>query len=312
MEGLADATRRKYSILERSSSPVASKCPQQRETILPELSVDGVHIHYEEYGAGQPILLFNELAADLCGWEAQVRHFARSYRVITFNYRGYPPSSVPAEVSAYAHEILVADTRALLGRIDGGKAYLVGHGTGGNLALSLSLSAPERIKGLVLAGSGAGSGNFDWKKNSLSLSEKIRTEGIVALSQSVASAPQRQPFAEKDPLGWRDFIRKIDAFDADGLANLVACGIALRPTFLDLAPEIAGLRIPVLVVLGDRDYPAFEPSLLVARTAPYAGLSVIPYCGHSIVMEEAAEFNRIVGDFLARVDQGRWAGWRPQ
>ena len=48
---------------------------------MPELSVDGVHIHYEEYGAGQPILLFNELAADLCGWEAQVRHFARSYRV---------------------------------------------------------------------------------------------------------------------------------------------------------------------------------------------------------------------------------------
>ena len=224
--------------------------------------------------------------------------------MITFNYRGYPPSSVPADGSAYAHEILVADALALLGQIDGGRAYLVGHGTGGNLALSLALSAPERIKGLVLAGSGAGRGDSDWKKNSLSLSEKIRAEGIAALSQSVASAPQRQPFADKDPLGWRDFIGKIDAFDADGLANLVACGIALRPTFLDLAPEIAGLRIPVLVVFGDRDYPAFEPSLLVARTAPYAGLSVIPYCGHSIIMEEAAEFNRIVVDFLARVRPG--------
>lgn len=284
----------------------------ERRKHLPEISVDGVRIHYEEHGAGQPILLFNELAADMRGWEAQVRHFARSYRLITFNYRGYPPSSVPTDVSAYAHEILVADALALLAGLDVDQAYLVGHGTGGNLALGAALAAPERVKGLVLAGSGAGSGDPDWQKKSLSFSGKISSEGAAALTESVTSAPQRQPFLDKDPLGWRGLIGNTKAFDAQGLANFVANGIAMRPSFLDLEAEITRFEKPVLVAVGDRDYPAFEPSLLVARTAPFAGLSVVPYCGHSIIMEEAAEFNRLLQDFLTRVDQGRWAGWSAQ
>lgn len=279
---------------------------------MPKISAGDVQIHYEEYGSGQPILLFHELAADVGGWGAQVRHFARSYRLIAFNYRGYPPSSVPTDVAAYAHENLVADALALLSALDIDQAYLVGHGTGGNIALALALSAPERVKGLVIAGSGAGSGDPDWRKKSQSFSEKIRTEGVSALVESVVSASQRQPFREKDPLGWRDFVEKMKALDAEGLANLVAKGIAMRPTFADLTTEIARLEKPVLVVVGDRDYPAFEPSLLVARTAPHAGLAVIPYCGHSIVMEEPAALNQLIEDFLARVEQGRWAGWSAQ
>ncbi|MGV6874216.1 alpha/beta fold hydrolase [Pseudochelatococcus sp. B33] len=276
---------------------------------MPEVSVDGVQIHYEEHGSGQPVLLFNELAADKCGWDAQVRHFARSHRLIAFNYRGYPPSSVPADIAAYAHETLVGDALALLDALGIGEAYLVGHGTGGNIALALALAAPERVRGLVLAGSGAGTGDPDWQAKSLAFSAAIRRGGVAALAESVAAAPQRRPFADKDPKGWQDLLRGIADFDAEGVANLVANGIAMRPTFADQAGEIAELEKPVLVTVGDRDHPAFEPSLLVARTAPYAGLAVLPFCGHSIVMEEADAFNRLLGDFFSRVEQGRWAGW---
>lgn len=276
---------------------------------MPEISVDGVRLHYEEHGEGEAILLFNELAADRRSWDAQVHRFARSHRLIAFNYRGYPPSSVPDDVAAYAHETLVGDALALLDALGVHRAFLVGHGTGGNIALGVALAAPGRVKGLVLAGSGAGSGDPDWREKSLALAAKIEAGGGAALAASVVSAPQRQPFADKDPLGWRGLIAGMDAFDAGGLSRLVTNGIALRPTFADLEQDIGGLDMPVLVVVGDRDHPAFEPSLLVARTARYAGLSVIPYCGHSIVMEEADAFNRVLADFLARVCHGRWAGW---
>lgn len=276
---------------------------------MPEISVDGARLHYEEYGKGQPILFFNELAADQRSWEGQLHRFARSHRLITFNYRGCPPSSVPEDPAAYSHETLVNDALALLDALGIDQALLAGHGTGGNIALGVALAAPGRVKALVLAGSGAGSGDPDWQEKSFALARKIETEGVAALADSVVSAPQRQPFADKDPLGWGRLIAGIDAFDAGGLSRLVANGIALRPTIADLSRDIAGLEMPVLVVVGDRDYPAFEPSLLVARTARYAGLSVIPYCGHSIVMEEVDEFNRVLADFLARIDQGRWAGW---
>ena len=42
------------------------------------------------------------------------------------------------------------------------------------------------------------------------------------------------------------------------------------------------------------------------RTIPSAALVVIPNCGHAINIEEPDEFNRMVGDFLAQVESGRW------
>jgi hypothetical protein len=42
------------------------------------------------------------------------------------------------------------------------------------------------------------------------------------------------------------------------------------------------------------------------RSIPSAALAVMPNCGHAINLEEPDTYNRIVGDFLAQVDSGRW------
>ena len=68
--------------------------------------------------------------------------------------------------------------------------------------------------------------------------------------------------------------------------------------------------MPLLVMVGDQDTPAFEPSLFVHRTAVHAGLSVFPVTGHTLPIEEPDLFNRVAAEFLAAVDGGRWGGWR--
>ncbi|MEE9266170.1 MAG: alpha/beta fold hydrolase, partial [Gammaproteobacteria bacterium] len=65
---------------------------------------DGVELYCEEAGEGVPMLFVHEFAGDLRSFEPQMRHFARRYRCIAFNARGYPPSEVPEAVSSYSQE----------------------------------------------------------------------------------------------------------------------------------------------------------------------------------------------------------------
>ena len=88
---------------------------------------DGVNLYYEETGSGTPVIFVHEFAGDFSSWELQVRHFCKRYRVITYNARGYPPSGVPRDVSAYSQNRAVADIKSVLDhlRIDrahGGRA----------------------------------------------------------------------------------------------------------------------------------------------------------------------------------------------
>ncbi len=76
--------------------------------------VNGIELYYEETGSGYPLIFCHEFAGDLRSWEPQVRHFSRRYRVITYNARGYPPSDVPNDVSAYSQMQAVEDIVGLM------------------------------------------------------------------------------------------------------------------------------------------------------------------------------------------------------
>jgi pimeloyl-ACP methyl ester carboxylesterase len=79
-----------------------------------------------------------------------------------------------------------------------------------------------------------------------------------------------------------------------------------RPSLYDLVDQMKTLTIPTLVLTGDEDWPCLAPGILMKQTIPAAALSVMPNCGHAINLEDPDGFNRIVSDFLAQVDAGRW------
>lgn len=104
-----------------------------------------------------PLLFVHEFSNDMRGWEAQVRYFSRSYRCITFNARGYPPSDVPERDDAYGHEHAVADIGAILDHLEIDSAFIVGLSMGATGALQFMLANPGRVRGLVFASGGSGS-----------------------------------------------------------------------------------------------------------------------------------------------------------
>src|SRR6266480_3934685 len=70
---------------------------------------DGVTLHAEDTGTGEPLLFIHEFAGDHRSWEPQVRFFSGGYRCLTYAARGYPPSGVPADGAAYSQDRAIAD-----------------------------------------------------------------------------------------------------------------------------------------------------------------------------------------------------------
>ena len=104
---------------------------------------DGVRLHAEEAGQGEPLLFIHEFADDHCSWEPQVRYFSAAYRCITYAARGYPPSDVPADPGAYSQARAVADAVAVLDGLGVARAHAVGLSMGGFTALHLVLAHPD-------------------------------------------------------------------------------------------------------------------------------------------------------------------------
>ena len=81
---------------------------------MPHVELNGARLYVQQTGEGYPIVFVHELGADHREWEAQVRHFSRAFRCITYNARGYPPSDVPDDPQLYGWEYAVDDIAAVM------------------------------------------------------------------------------------------------------------------------------------------------------------------------------------------------------
>ena len=123
---------------------------------MPHASVDGIKLYYEEAGTGAPLVFVHEFAGDARSWHLQMRFFARRYRCIAFNARGYPPSDVPDDPVAYSQQRAVDDIKGVLDHLGIAKAHVCGLSMGGYATLLFGLKYPERALSLVVAGCGYG------------------------------------------------------------------------------------------------------------------------------------------------------------
>jgi pimeloyl-ACP methyl ester carboxylesterase len=276
---------------------------------MPFASVQGVRLYYEEVGQGLPLVFVHEFAGDHASWRPQVRFFARRYRTIAYNARGYPPSDVPDNAAAYSQQQAADDIRGVLDHLGIAKAHVCGLSMGGYATLHFGLSYPERALSLVVAGCGYGSGTDRerFRRDTTEVARRFEADGMAKVAEFYSRGPTRVQFQDKDPQGWQEFHDQLAAGSARGHA-LTMQGVQMhRPSVYDLADRLERLRVPTLVVTGDEDEPCLEPALFMKRKIPSAGLLVMPKAGHTINLEEPAAFNAAVLDFLTAVDADRWS-----
>jgi pimeloyl-ACP methyl ester carboxylesterase len=274
---------------------------------------DGVSLYAEETGAGVPVVFIHEFAGDYRSWEPQMRFFARSHRCVTFSARGYPPSEIPSAAEAYGQDISRHDVVAILDALSIEKAHIVGHSMGAYSALHVGLHHPDRCHSVAVLGCGWGSSPLE-RDASVKACEDIaamfENDPIAVAAAKYARAPMRLTFEAKDPRGFAEFERMLAEHSGRGSALTMLNLQLKRPTLWELESQLKKFVPPLLVVVGDEDFPCIDGSLFLKRVVPTAGLLVLPRAGHTITSEEPAAVNQALADFFAAAQTGTWMSHR--
>lgn len=276
---------------------------------MPYAESAGVRLYYEETGSGTPLVFVHEFGGDYRSWECQVRFFARRYRCLVFNARGFPPSDVPADAGDYTHVQAADDIAAVMDAAGAEAAHVVGLSMGGYATLHFGLRHRTRARSLMIGGIGYGARKDtrdQFEQDTLAFSERFETLDTPEAIRPYAINPYRVQFQNKDPRGWREFAEQFGEHDSTGSANTLRGVLMGRPSLFDMDDEIAGLDVPTLIYTGDEDEPCLEASLHLKRKMPWAGLWILPRTGHTVNLEEPEAFNHRLLEFLTAVDADVW------
>jgi pimeloyl-ACP methyl ester carboxylesterase len=163
----------------------------------------------------------------------------------------------------------------ILGEVDGEFAA-VGASMGGYVALALARLAPERVRGLLLAGARAG-GDDDRRRQARD--EAIRTlreDGIDAWAPSAPAPPPPERTVEE----------------------LIRATEALRDR-QDSTDVVAGFEGPLWILVGDNDpFLPVDEAREIAAAAPNGRLEVFEGVGHFPNVERRNRFNELLREFL--------------
>jgi pimeloyl-ACP methyl ester carboxylesterase len=277
---------------------------------------DGVNLYYEEVGAGTPIVFVHEFAGDYRTWEPQMRRFARTHRCVTFSQRGYPPSDIPDDPARYGQDIARADVVALMDALGIERAHVVGHSMGAYTALHVGIKHPQRCISVTAAGCGWGSladpaARAAMREQAAETSKMFIEKGMDAAAVLYTDNPTRNTQKYKDPRGYAEFVRMLAEHSAKGHSLTMAMLQVKRPTLWDMEADLKKFSVPLLIIVGDEDETCLDGSVFLKRTAPTAGLLVVPRSGHTITSEEPDVVNAALAELFAAAESGRWLAHKP-
>jgi pimeloyl-ACP methyl ester carboxylesterase len=277
---------------------------------------DGVNLYYEEVGTGTPVVFVHEFAGDYRTWEPQMRHFARSHRCVTFSQRGYPPSDIPNDPASYGQDIMRGDIIAVMNALGIDKAHVVGHSMGAYGALHVGMRHPERCISVTAAGCGWGSlpdpaARAAMRAQAAETAKMFVEKGMAAAAVIYTAGATRQAQKYKDPRGYDEFVRMFAEHSALGQSLTMTSVQSKRPTLWDLEADLKKFSVPLLIICGDEDETCLDGSVFLKRTAPAAGLLVIPRAGHTITSEEPDAVNAALADLFAAAESDRWLAHKP-
>lgn len=279
------------------------------EADLHEVTTDrGVLRYYDTGGPGDPLLLLHGSGPGVTGWRnfgANLEAFASSHRCLVLELPGFGVSDPTDQ-----HPMLGA-TGAVVRFLDAlglDEVAVVGNSMGGMIAAQVAISHPERVRRLVAVG-GLG-------RNILSPSPG---EGINLLMDFTDSPTRERLDAWLasmvfDPATVTDEMRDARWQQATEPATLASARMMYsRKAFeagqaavaaSDRTPLWAMLhriQAPTLLTWGrdDRVSPV-DMALLPMRTIPDVEVHVFPRCGHWVMIEQKAAWERVVLEFLGR------------
>ncbi|MED1785757.1 alpha/beta fold hydrolase [Brevibacillus fortis] len=260
------------------------------------LEANGARFYYEVTGEGEPLLLIHGFNLDTRLWDAQMEEFAKSYKVVRFDIRGFG-KTLATETPFTVYD----DVKAVLQGIGIDKAHVVGLSFGGMVAQEFALAYPQMVSSLILVSAGL----FDHPRSEQRLHDVERfnqvcqtgttAEALEMTGQMWFDGPE-QPVNEQAAKARELFLQMTE--HAFSLPEFGAGFTALSPSPRERLEEI---KAPTLVIAGERDYIEFLQIAdeLAGRIAG-AQKVILPDSAHIPPMDQPEVFNKLVLEFLAQ------------
>jgi pimeloyl-ACP methyl ester carboxylesterase len=247
-------------------------------------TADEQEIYYEVHGEGPAIAFASGFMGITDIWREQVAALAGRYRCICFDNRGAGRSDKPFPRVAYGVSQHARDLHTVLEAVGVDRVVLAGHSMGGNTASLFYLAHPERVAGIAYFGSYVAGSQIRDVGNTLDVIKgAVRTkESRVGFYVSVGLPEDIAWESAKWPL-------------------YAVLGNAESFMEFDMTDRIGDIAVPTLIVHGDGDVVSpldpcgkgLEAGLVDTE------LHVLPGVNHSPMIENPAESNRLLTEFLA-------------
>jgi len=276
-------------------SSTAAAAPQgaavSKEPSAGFVEVAGGKLWYEEQGQGTPMVFLHDGLLPSATWDEQFPLFAKSFRAIRYDRRGYGRSA-PAQGPHSDIEDLAAVFAA--GGIE--RAILVGCSNGSKLAVDFALAYPDRVEALVLVGpvvSGLPYSDHFLRRGLANYRPMFREKSLEKLIGAWVDDPF---FIAPANTRAKERMRELLTQNPGSLTG--ATGDS-KPAERPAAGRLAEIRRPTLILVGEADIPDVhaQAGVLEAGIAR-ARRVVIPGAGHLVHLEKPAEVNDLLTTFL--------------
>jgi 3-oxoadipate enol-lactonase len=229
------------------------------------------------------VVFLHGLAADHETFAAQAEHLRGRWRCIRPDMRGHGGSATPPGPWSIAD--LAADVARLLAHLGIERAHFVGHSAGGVVASRLVLDRPDLVRSLCLVATAPECNQKAANEFYLRWAGVAEEEGMAAALAAMGA--KRLP--DPDRLG-----------DAQGFARGCRAIATLFPE--PLTPRLAAVRVPALVVVGEKDWIGVGGSVKAHRALAGSELVILPGLGHQPFTQDPRGFNDRLDAFLARAE----------
>jgi len=251
---------------------------------MPYAKNGDINIYYEVEGEGPPLLLHHSFSTSLESWRDRgyVDALKKENQLILFDARGHGKSDKPHNPEAYSSELRVGDITAVLDALGIPSTNYFGYSMGGNNGFSLAKYAPERVKSLILGGSGARPPNPEVISNMINLLESGAEEYLANREQNNDVSPgMRAVFLSND------------------YKALSAIWRNLRSNLEDDLPK---MTMPFLLFAGESDF-MFAAVKEAHDLLPNSRIFSLPGLDHGQTFQSSDLVLPHVKEFLARVNK---------
>lgn len=248
---------------------------------MPNLQRADTTLHYESEGEGALVLLSHGFGATSQMWTPQLPVLAERYRAIAWDLRGHGRSGSPEDPARYSVEASLEDMGALLDAAEVESAVLGGHSLGGYLSLAFADRYPERVRALLLVGTGPGFKRDEprqkWNDNAIKQAEKLEARGLEIFPESHTAWAGRHASAAGLARAARGMLAQSDARVYEALSRV---------------------RVPTLILVGEKDRAFLQAADVMESKIAGAKKVLVPDAGHAVNVDQPEPVNRALREFL--------------